>query len=550
MKTKIYVLLPVLAVALLAPLSAHGDDATDDGSISLATQREFVLVAANHSYDLNPHSANYTTEAQLLSALYEGLCSYDPKTLDPVPALAESYKLSRNKKRWTFTLRDGATFSDGSAITAENVRQSWLRLLSTPNAPYASLLDCIAGAEAFRTGKTDAATVGITARGERTLVVELSTPTAHLPRILCHHAFSVLPPSTISADASVESNEGGVYSGAFTLAQADETGFCFVKNERYWDAENVALPSIRVVLSDELRENAFRFNAGEVDWILSMVDTKVLLNPAAVRIAAEFGTEYLFFTAKTAPWDSADFRNALIAAVPWNELRKGVLVQASTLVYPLAGYPGVEGLDDTSADEALDLMADARRAAGIDSRETLHIVFGISASNERMKGMAELLKAAWEPLGVELTVQTTTEDRYLHSIPHWNADLFSYSWIGDFADPTAFLELFRSGSTLNQTKWYNERFEQLLQEASETTDASEHYKLLSKAEQVLLDDGVILPVSHPVSLHAINPYAVGGWYTNALDIHPFKYLYLKPDTSIVPNLVRSSSDETLAELRQ
>ena len=543
MKSKIRLLLP-LAAALLASFSAPAEGAADDGDVNQSIQRTFVMVVADHAYDLNPHSANYTTEAQLLSALYEGLYSYDPKTLEPAPALAESYKLSRTKKRWTFTLREGAQFSDGSAITAESVRQSWLRLLSAPNAPYASLLDCIVGAEPFRNGRADAAAVGITARDERTLVVELGVPTAHLPRILCHHAFSVLPPA---ADAGAGSD---VYSGAFVLAEASDAGFRFVRNEHYWDAEHVALPAISVVLSDDLRENSFRFNEGDADWIMSMVDTKVLLNPSAVRIAAEFGTEYLFFNAKVAPWNDADFRNALVTAVPWDELRKNVLVQASTLVYPLAGYPSVEGLSDTSPEDALDMMADARRRAGISADETLHVTFGIPAESERMKSIADLLKAAWEPLGVELTVQTTSDARYLSSIPHWNADMFNYSWIGDFADPTAFLELFRAGSTLNQTAWHNERFEQLLREAGETTDSGEHYKLLSKAEQVLLDDGVILPISHPVSLHAVRPDTVGGWYTNALDIHPFKYLYIKPDTNSVPNIVRGDGGGSVAGLRQ
>lgn len=494
---------------------------TADGSL----QRRFVIIAPNHEYDFNPHTANYSTEAQFLSALYEGLYSYDPKTLDPVPALAESYKLSRTKKRWTFTIRENATFSNGSPITAAAVRASWLRLLSTPEAPYASLLDCIVGAEAYRTGSGAEASVGITARNERTLVVDLLVPTAHLPRILCHHAFSVIP-------------EQGVYSGAFVLASSGESGFVFAKNEHYWDAAHVALPEIAVQLSDELTENAFRFNAGEADWILNMVDTKVLLNPYAIRIAAEFGTEYLFFTARNAPWNNADFRNALLTAVPWEQLRAGSLVQADSLVYPLSGYPAVEGLHETSPEDALDMMQEARKNAGIASDTQLQLVYGISMSSERQRMQAELLKAAWEPLGVELVVQTTPDDRYLGSIPYWNCDLFSYSWIGDFADPTAFLELFRAGSTLNQTKWHNEHFESLLKEAAATTDSAEHYKLLSRAEQVLLDDGVLLPIAHQVSLHAVNPNLVGGWYTNALDIHPFKYIYLKEDlTDTAPNVV-------------
>ena len=182
------------------------------------------------------------------------------------------------------------------------------------------------------------------------------------------------------------------------------------------------------------------------------------------------------------------------------------------------------------------MMAIARKTAGIPENKTLTLIFGITGS-DRMKREAELLQEAWKPLGVDLKVQTTPEDRYLLSIQNWNADLFSYSWIGDFADPLAFLELFRDGSTLNQSKWKNTFFNQLLIDAAETNSSAEHNKLLSQAEQVLLDDGIVLPISHSVCLHAVSPTAVGGWYTNALDIHPFKYLYFKTETSTVPNVV-------------
>ncbi len=155
-----------------------------------------------------------------------------------------------------------------------------------------------------------------------------------------------------------------------------------------------------------------------------------------------------------------------------------------------------------------------------------------------MKKEVELLKEAWEPLGVEVKVQTTPEERYLLSIPSWNADLFSYSWIGDFADPLAFLELFREGSTLNQSQWQNKDYNRLLKEAAETNSSVEHNRLLADAERILLDDGVVLPISHSVCLHVVNPATVGGWYTNALDIHPFKYIYFKEEASSVPNIVK------------
>ncbi len=116
-------------------------------------QKEFIIVDSVQNYDLNPHTATYASEAQLLTGLYEGLFSYDPKTLEPLSAISETHLVSEDKLVWTFSIRKEVKFSNGDPITADTIRNSWLSLLDPEKkAPYASLLDCIAGAEAYRTG--------------------------------------------------------------------------------------------------------------------------------------------------------------------------------------------------------------------------------------------------------------------------------------------------------------------------------------------------------------------------------------------------------------
>ena len=495
-------------------------------------QRNFTILVAQQPWNLDVHTATYSSEAQILDSLYEGLFSYDPKTLEPVPAIAESFKISRDKKRWTFTIRENLEFSNGEKINAYTVKNSWLALLKTENAPYASMLDCIKGAASYREGKVSDSEVGINARNEKTLVVTLINPTAHLAKLLCHHAFAVC-----LSDQNGFTNTS-VFSGAFKIKENTGSSLILEKNEKYWDAKNVHLPQITIKQSNDLKENSWSYNEGSADWISGMVDTNALLNKNSIRISAVFGTEFLFFSCKNKPWNDPDFRNALLTAVPWDVLRASGLVKATTFIYPLAGYHGVNGITDTSAEDALEMMQDARKKLGIPENEKLTITFGISSVSERQKSQAEVLKNAWKPLGVELKVQTTPEDRYIDSISGWNADIFSYSWIGDFADPIAFLELFRANSTLNPSKWQNEKFEELIQKANESTDNGEHYKLLAQAEQILLDDGEVMPITHSISLHAVNLQQVGGWYVNALDIHPFKYLYLK-DAKVesAPNII-------------
>lgn len=490
-----------------------------------SVQRTFYICGTSHHMDLNPHTSSFSNEAQIINGLQEGLFSYDPKSLEPVPALAESYKISRDKKRWTFTMREGAAFSDGTPITAQTIIDSWLLMQKTPNAPYASLLDCIQGIKDYREGKIDKDKVGLKVSGKK-LIVLLNTPTAHLPRLLCHHSFSAF------------TGDMNVFSGAFKIAEFNSQELTLVKNDKYWDSKNVALNEIKITLSDDEKENTWLFNTGRTDWVMYSIDSDKLINKNSLKISAIFGTSYLFFTCRNKYWDDANFRNALITAIPWEKLRAGNLIPATTLVYPLAGYPQVEGLTEGNEDEAVELMNEVREKASIPKDKILDITFGIS-DGEYMMEMAKILKEAWAPLGVNLVPFKIKEEEYLNAIPYLNYDIFSYSWIGDFADPLAFLELFREGSTLNQTAWKNSKFTELLNQADLTTDASERYKLLSRAEQVLIDDGVVMPIRHSVSLHAIDLKSVGGWYTNALDLHPLKYIFFKDYIqSDAPNVVR------------
>ncbi len=513
-------LLFALLFASTAALFAEEAEKSD----KLENQRTLNMIDFLHDYDLNPHTSAYTSEAQIMTGLYEGLYSYNPVTLEPVPALAESFKVSRSRVRWTFTIRKNAKFSDGSAITAQSVRESWLNLLANPAASYSSLLDCIDGAEAYRTGSGKRDSVGIVAKNASTLIVTLNTPAPHFQRLLCHHAFSVVPAKP------------NVYSGAFTLKSYENGVLELVKNPKYWDAASVALPSIHIEQSGDPDENTYAFNTGAADWVTGNIEPKSLINSSAVCMAAEYGTQFLFFKCENQPWNTAEFRQALLAAVPWAELRSKAVVAAETLIYPLPLYPSVTGYKDTDADEALDLMKKARAKAGIPEKKEIEIIIALSEEESETR-FYDMLSAAWKPLGVKVTAQRTPVESYLSNIKNWKADVFLYSWIGDFAEPLAFLELFRTESKLRETTWTSKEYDALLDEASGISDTAERYKVFAKAEQLLLDEAVIMPISHPVSFHIIDTKVVGGWYSNALDIHPFKYLYLKKPQITVQNLV-------------
>jgi len=198
-----------LVIFICAQLNAQ-TKSENSYNINPELQKNFVIVENFHNYNLNPHTANYSAEAQLLTGLYEGLFTYDPITLDPNYAIAKSYRISRDKKRWTFTLRDDVKFSDGVKISAEEVKNSWIRLLANPQAPYSSLFDIVKGAKAFRTGKGKAEDVGIFVIDDFNISVHLEQPASHLPKLLCMPCFSIC------------GTELSLYTGPFILSERTE----------------------------------------------------------------------------------------------------------------------------------------------------------------------------------------------------------------------------------------------------------------------------------------------------------------------------------------
>lgn len=494
-------------------------------------QQNFIIVELVRQHELNPQITNYSSDSQILNGLYEGLFTTSPISLEPQFAIAKDFKISRDKKRWTITLRDDAYFSNGEKITAESVRDCWLRMLANPQSPYSSLFDIVRGAEAFRLGYGDFSEVGIYATSENVLSIYLNTPANYLPKILCHTAFSI-----------THSNPE-VYSGPYELELTTGRKYILKKNPYYWDNKNVVLERITFVQSENAEDNTFYYNTGAVNWVTASVNQQKILNPASIQVNAEFGTGFFYFRmsskkpeAKVSLWDYPEFRNAVIEAFPWETIHKKYLIPATTLVYPLAGYPQIDGFDYTDAIEASLKMKDAREKYNIPSEEKIPLVMQVF-ENEFSEEEEKQICDALEPLGVELEIRKYPSSIYYSTIASSDADLIFTSWLGDFADPLAFLELFRGGSTMNDSGWKNKKFDELLVQAAVAGGEEERLNLLGQAENILLDEAMILPLYRTVTSSVINLSEVGGWYTNAFDVHPLKYLYKKKPKINSKNIV-------------
>jgi len=493
---------------------------------------ELTVAFSSQEIELDFRKSYYAGEAQIFTALYEGLFSYNPRSLTPVPALAERWSLSEDKTQWTFTLRRNARFSNGDPVRAEDFRAAWFSLIE-PNRdfPYSSFFDVIEGAREYRNGNlTDKDKVGIKAVDQRTLVIKLSSPASFFPAMLCHHSFSPIHPSMLNKTEWSPYKAGKnwtppVSNGPYQIVSMDKKSIIMQKTEHYWDANRVKLKKIIIKFTDTAEQAAHLWNSGEARWISGDVNTEALTDRSGIQVNVMFATHYYFIRSAEKPWNDYRIRRAMILVLPWNEIRSrsSYSLPAETLIFPISGYPEVKGVTETNYEEALKLMDEAGYKNGT-GLPTLVIRITPSRDAERV---GSIMAAAWkEKLGFNVRVEVIPFGKYFQSVKEDGYTVGSTTWIGDFADPYAFLQMFRRDSNLNDAKLDDADYEALI-EQSMVEEGKTRLETLAKAEKLLLDRGVVLPIFFTPALNIVDTGELDGWYPNALDIHPFKYMSFK-----------------------
>jgi len=507
------------AIAVLAclafPLAAAEDE------------EEFVVAFNALDVQFDPHHAIYSSEAQIFTAIYEGLFSYDPESTNPVKAACRSYKISQDGLTYTFYIRDEARWSDGSPLLARHFRDAWLRALDPrTKADYVEFYDIIEGAHAFRTGRSkDPSSVGIAVIDERILQVKLRYRADYFTRLLCHHSFSPIHPSMLEAKDWRKAIPYPV-NGPYRFASFKDE-LVLERSSAYWDAAAVAIPRVRAIFTDDDKAASMRFDDGEIHWLAGPTDFDVLLSRSAIQWGLMFGTHYWFFDCGAGPFKDRDVRASLALLIPMDELRSKDLYisPAQTLVLPHSGYRDAIGIAGRDAEEAKRLL---KKAGHEDGSGLPAISILIAQESEDGARIAGLLKSSWEVLpGLKVEVKAVPASRYFDYVRSgpdeggWT--IASMSWIGDFADPLAFLQMWGSDSSLNDARYADEEYDRLLAEAAQKA-GEERLKVLAEAETRLLSGAAVLPIHYSLSASVIDTDYIDGWYANILDVHPFKYL--------------------------
>ena len=480
---------------------------------------EISVAFSSGEIELDFRKSFIASEAQLYTAIYEGLFSYHPITLEPVRAAAARYETSEDKKQWTFTIRENAKFQNGDPLRAEDFRAAWLSLLEPErDAPYSSLFDIIEGARDYRLGKGKAEDVGVSCPGEKTLVVRLNSPAAFFPSMLCHHSFSPIHPSMLKDESWVSRRP--VSNGPFYIEEINDDHILLLKNPEYWDAGRTALNKLTIKFADDGDEAASMWNSGEARWIHGDVNVDALTDRSGIEVNAMFATHYYYIRSARKPWDDYRLRRALSLVLPWDEIRDGHSLPAKTLIYPIPNYPKIDRDEEDGREEAERLLAEAGFPKGVGLPE---LVIRIPPSLEADRITTIMAKAWLEILGVPVRIDVVSYRQYYQSLKQNDYDVGSTTWIGDFADPYTFLQMWCRDSNLNDARHSDDDYEALI-EKSMTEEGTKRWETLAEAETLLLSRGNVLPISYSPALNIIDLAEIDGWYPNVLDIHPFRYM--------------------------
>ncbi|MDR0550735.1 MAG: peptide ABC transporter substrate-binding protein [Spirochaetaceae bacterium] len=492
-----------------------------------ANLEELTVLLSGMELELDFRKSYLASEAQVYTALYEGLFSYHPSSMEPIPAAASSWDLSEDKKQWTFTLREDARYNNGDPVKAADFRAAWISSLEMGDAsPYSSLLDIIEGARDYRLGiHNDRAKIGIEAPDDRTLKVKLVSPASFFRRILCHHSFSPIHPSMLAKKdwSKIPLVSNGPFAIAENNFNAEKHSVVFERNENYWDVENVPLKKITIKYPEDGDEAAALWNSGEARWIAGEVNVEALTDRSGIEVNPMFATHYYFIRSARKPWNDWRLRRALAISIPWEELRKEYILPAKTLIFPLPGYPKIGGMDETNITEAQKLLKDSGHAKG---KGLPDLIVRLTPSQEAARIGALMAKSWKENLGIKVKIEVLPYEKYFGSLRGNDYDIASSTWIGDFADPYTFLQMWRKDSNLNDARHNDSDYEKLIDD-SMRQEGRERWQTLAKAEELLLDRGTVLPIYYSLAVNIIDTSEIDGWFGNALDIHPFKYLSFK-----------------------
>ncbi len=491
--------------------------------------------------DVDPHTTTGMPEYHIQMAIFEGLVGKHPKTLEIIPAVAESWTISDDGLIYTFKIRDNAKWSNGDKLTAHDFVYSWKRaLMPALGNQYAYSVYVIKNAEAFNKGKIkDFADVGVKAPNDDTLVIQLENKTPYFLKLLDHHSMFPVHQKTIEAFGKIDDRgtswtraENFVGNGAFTIKDWIPNQILSVKkNPHYWDFAKVSLNEIHFhpVESEVTEEHMFR--AGQLHFTETLAIEKIATyqntKPENLYLEPYFATYFYRLNTTHPQLKDVRIRKALALAIDRKTLTERVTKGNEPPAYNLTP-PNTQGFTaqaklSYNPEKAKQLLT----AAGYPNGEGFPALEILYNTNEGHKKIALAIQQMWKnTLNIDVTLYNQEWKVFLDAERTMNFQITRASWVGDYLDPNTFLDMFVTDGGNNKAGWSHKRYDEIIALAAQADSQEERYRYFQEAEKILVEEVPIIPIYTYSAKHLISE-SVEGIHENILDFRPYKYISLK-----------------------
>lgn len=443
----------------------------------------------------------------IINNTFEGLMREINKKLEP--AMTEKYEISKDKMTYTFTLRN-ARWSDGKPVTAQDFEYAWKRALNPEiNSEYAFYFYCIKGAKQYNEGKLDEKDVDIKALDNKTLEVKLIEPTAHFLNLTTFQNFMPVRKDLVEKDPinwSINPTTA-ICNGPFKLLDykfGDK--IILVKNQNYWNSNNIKIDKINAMMVEKVEAVKY-YDENKIDIIDAIPDREIQnlkLKFSELKILPEHTTYYYTINTTKSPLDNVKVRKALSLAIDKDMLIQKTLRQE---LFPANGFVP-NGFKDSQNNEfrkiadcnlnkpndrikeAQELLIESGYPNG-EGFPKIEIAFNLDPEHEHI---AKMVQEMWKNnLGIDVKLQGKQIKEFRDDINEDNFLIARSGWGADYSDCSTFLNLWTSNLGDNEANWKKDDYDKLI-EMSEKAEGKQRDELLYKAEKMLMDEAVIIPL--------------------------------------------------------
>lgn len=519
---------------------------TEEGGVNLAVQ------IGPDPETLDPALNSAIDGANMVINAFETLMTFDADS-NIVGGQAESFEVSDDGLTYTFHLRDGLKWSDGSDLTAEDFVYSFKRMANPLTAaPYAYDMLCtvkgyddiLALGETATEEETLAAVekLAVSAPDAKTFVVELANPCVYYDKLVAHASLSPVKKDVVEANGDEWAINPATYIGNGPLRMTEWVPGSYIiyeKNPYYWNADKVTVNTVKFALMEDSNASYSAFKTGELQMIKDVPSEEVPTLNGTDEFHKDpiMGTYYISFNLEKEPFDNQKVREALSLAIDRKYLAEtvtqGTYSPATNFVGPGISdvEPGSSFEEVTRANNGGDFFqvenyeADLEKAkellaeAGYPNGEGFPTIEYMTNEAKYHKPIAEYLQSAWKELGINMDIKIVEWSTFTPTRRNGDFEIARNGWVYDFDDPSNMLNLFETNNGNNDGKYSSPEYDALIAKARGTADKEEHFKLLHEAENLILKDSAMAPVAYENDFWLQSTKLKGTWHS------PYGYWY-------------------------